>query len=81
MVADHVPEGQAIDPLVCPRGHHSIDMYTNRFHCQACARAGLTDSWPKDDLVDLREQQPPLADSPDDRSELDRLRAEMEVDA
>ena len=31
-----------------------------------------------DDVVDTRHEQPPLSDSPDDRTELDRLRAEME---
>ena len=73
-----VPERQGIDPFVCPRGHHSLEIFAHRFRCKSCARAGATPaSWPKDDLVDLRDEQPPLADIEDDRSELDRLRAEM----
>lgn len=56
-----IPEANAIDPFVCPRGHHGIVVYTNRFKCKTCRRQGReTYSWDKTEMVDLREENPPM---------------------
>jgi len=61
-----VPEGQPIDPLVCPRGHHAIDVDATRFGCETCRDNDLEPSrWDKSELVDLRTEEPPLADDGD----------------
>jgi DNA-binding MarR family transcriptional regulator len=56
------PDGR-IDPLVCPRGHHSINISANRFNCETCRRNDFaTTAWDRSELADLREGEPPLAD-------------------
>lgn len=58
-----VDDGAPIDPLVCPRGHHSVKVSSNTFRCQTCYNQGHEQvSWPRSDLVDLRDGDPPLAD-------------------
>jgi len=53
-------ERGAIDPLVCPRGHHSIEISARSFRCKTCARNNReTVKWDKSELVDLREREPP----------------------
>lgn len=55
-----------IDPLVCPRGHHSVSISAERIHCDVCHNNGHeTRSWDKSELVDLREEEPPLAGESD----------------
>lgn len=57
-----------IDPLVCPRGHHSVKVHSNRFACQTCRNQDRdTHTWDKSELVDLRERDPPLEETDDDR--------------
>jgi hypothetical protein len=59
-----VPQGSGIDPYVCPRGHHAIERSQERVRCQTCRdyREYDTYSWPLDEVVDLREREPPLDD-------------------
>jgi len=58
--------GQTIDPFVCPRGHHSITVSRRRFCCYTCRKQGQdTCSWSKSELVDLRDEEPPLAHEDD----------------
>jgi len=60
-----VSVGQPIDPFVCPRGHHSIELSAQRFRCETCRNQGReTRTWDKSELVDLREEEPPLAETP-----------------
>jgi len=52
--------GGAIDPLVCPRGHHSVAISSQSFRCKTCERNDREPCrWDKSELVDLREEQPP----------------------
>jgi len=54
------PEG-GVDPLVCPRGHHSVSLRTNWFTCRTCENQGREEcSWDRSELVDLRDEEPPL---------------------
>lgn len=51
-----------VDPLVCPRGHHSVQIGANRFRCVTCYNQDRDDYWfDKSELVDLRYDDPPLA--------------------
>ena len=63
-----VSQGKPITPYVCPRGHHSVEIGKGRFSCRSCLRQGFeTRSWPRSELVDLRDEEPPLVgDVPDD---------------
>lgn len=45
-----------VDPYVCPRGHHSVEIGVTRIRCDACRKAGRTWKWDRDQLVDLREE-------------------------
>jgi len=55
--------GGRIDPLVCPRGHHAISISANRFSCNTCRQNGFdVTAWDQSDLVDLRDEEPPLAE-------------------
>ncbi len=55
----------AIDPLVCPRGHHAVRIHARRFDCETCRRQGReTTAWDRSELVNLREEEPPLRDEP-----------------
>lgn len=75
----NIPRGEAVGTRACPYGHRSVEVYETTFRCKVCYKYHNRDpGYDKDELVDLRAEEPPLADSPDDRSELDRLRAEME---
>lgn len=66
-----LPEGQPIDPLVCPRGHHAVDVDATRFGCETCRANDLEPArWDKSELVDLRTEEPPLVDDGDDRGRL-----------
>ena len=66
-----IPEGQPIDPLVYPRGHHAIDVDATRFGCETCRSNDLEPArWDKSELVDLRSEKPPLADDGDERGRL-----------
>jgi hypothetical protein len=66
-----IPEGQPIDPLVCPRGHHAVDVDATRFGCETCRANDLEPArWDKSELVDLRSEEPPLADYGDERGRL-----------
>ncbi len=59
-----------IDPLVCPRGHHSIDLNATRFSCRTCRNQGRGQtSWDRSELVNLREQEPPLRDGREIRAD------------
>lgn len=43
-----------VDPLVCPRGHHSVVVGARRFHCQTCNRKNLDPrNWDRSELVNL----------------------------
>jgi DNA-binding PadR family transcriptional regulator len=54
--------------LVCPRGHHAISIGATRFNCATCRRQGReTRSWDRSEVVDLRTEEPPLADNEDTR--------------
>lgn len=58
-----VTEGNRIDPLVCPRGHHAVAVSSNRINCRTCRNQGRDpDSWKRSELVDLRHEEPPLDD-------------------
>jgi hypothetical protein len=66
-----IPEGQPIDPLVCPRGHHSVEVGASRFGCETCRSNDLEPArWDRSELVDLRTEEPPLADGSDERGRL-----------
>lgn len=59
--AGDVPERAPVDPLVCPRGHHSIEVNATRFSCETCHRQGREKSnWDRSELHDLRDGDPPL---------------------
>lgn len=61
-----------IDPLVCPRGHHSIYVNAQRFNCQTCRNQGHeTTSWDRSELVDLRYDDPQLVDDLDPDPDLE----------
>lgn len=47
--------------LACPRGHRSITLHRDRFRCGGCYYHGLDDDYDKSELVDLRREDPPLA--------------------
>ena len=54
-------EGNRIDPLVCPRGHHAVAVSSNRINCRTCRNQGRDPSaWDRSELVDLRREDPPL---------------------
>ena len=57
-----IETGSAIDPLVCPRGHHSIGLAATRFHCQTCHKNGYEPNYDKSEMVDLRVEDPPLVE-------------------
>ena len=58
-----VTEGNRIDPLVCPRGHHAVAVSSNRINCRTCRNQGREiTSWNRSELVDLRREEPPLAE-------------------
>jgi hypothetical protein len=66
-----IPEGQPIGPLVCPRGHHSVKVGASRFGCETCRSNDLEPArWDRSELVDLRSEEPPLADDGDERGRL-----------
>lgn len=48
--------------LACPRGHRSIELSVTRFRCHACYQAGRRSNFDRSELVDLRREDPPLAD-------------------
>ena len=58
-----VTEGNRIDPLVCPRGHHAVAVSSNRINCRTCRNQGREiTSWNRSELVDLRREEPPLTE-------------------
>ncbi|GAA1280193.1 hypothetical protein GCM10009725_30070 [Aeromicrobium tamlense] len=62
-MSDRLSPGSPIDPYVCPRGHHSVSLNATRFTCTTCCNQGReTTSWDRSELVDLRDQEPPLRD-------------------
>ena len=62
-----IPEAKPIDPFVCPRGHHAVKLNATRFSCKTCRRQQReTVTWDKTELVDLREEDPPLAADDED---------------
>ena len=65
-----MPSSVQVDPLVCPRGHHAITLSANRFKCDTCWHQDRdTTSWDRSELVDLREEEPPLRDDSDATAE------------
>jgi hypothetical protein len=49
-------QSNAIDPIVCPRGHHAVELGTRRAWCQTCRNQGLDPNFDRDEVRNLRRE-------------------------